>query len=96
LFSISKNESTKRNAILGGSMNKQVVRGEIKIHSCKKTKVSLEESLGARWLSISGRSKESEVRLTLFFDSQKDTEDMLTFLYNEFGKLQPKTEWLIG
>ena len=77
-------------------MNKQVVRGEVKIHGCRKIKVALEESCGTRWLSISGRSEESEVRLTLFFDSQKDTEDMLTFLHNEFGKLQPKTEWLIG
>ena len=77
-------------------MNEQVVVGEVKIHSCKKIKVTLEKAGEVRWLSIDGKSKNSEVRLTLFFDSQKDKEDMLEFLYNEFGKLQPKTEWLIG
>ena len=77
-------------------MREQIVRGEGKIHSCKKINIERHESDEYRWLSIGGRNKDSEVRLTLFFDSQKDEDDMLTFLYNEIGKLQPKTEGLIG
>ena len=77
-------------------MSEQVIQGEVKVHSCKKINITLEKSGGARWLSIGGIDRFSEVRLTMFFDSQKDEEDMLMFLYNELGKLQPETEWLLG
>ena len=69
-------------------MNKQRIYGSVQFFSCKEIKVILDESKGTRWLTIEGKTQDATGKLTLFFDSQKDEEAILTFLYNELGKLQ--------
>ena len=80
----------------GGNMNEQRIYGDITIHDCQGVELTLDKVDKTRWLTFKCRNNDSEGRLTLFFDSQKDEENIIKSLYSELGKLQPKTEWLIG
>jgi len=71
-----------------------VIQGNLSVHWCKEAHIKLREHNKTRWLEIEAVNGTNYAKITLFFDTKVDEENIIKSLYSELVKIQSKKEIL--